>query len=88
MTELTDRPEGTAYDGAAVLGAVLATVFFPLISLIAALLLHGGQSDPVKQKQLRTWAWLSGGWLAFQAIIAVIIFVAIASQIHGGPLSP
>ncbi len=80
MTELSDRPEGTGYDGAAVLGAVLATVFFPLISLIAALLLHGSQPDPVKQKQLRTWAWLSGGLIALQVLFFVFVFISIASM--------
>ena len=88
MTELSQRPEGSGYGDAAVLGAVLATVFFPLISLIAALLLHGGQPGPAKQKQLRTWAWLSAGWLAVQAIIIVLAVVAVTSNIHGGPLSP
>ena len=50
---------GTGYGGASVAGAVLATLFFPLISLIAALLLLGGQTDPRKRSQLRTWAWVS-----------------------------
>ena len=49
------------YTGAAVAGAVLATLFFPLIALIAALVLQGGQHDPRKRSQLRTWAWASGG---------------------------
>ena len=83
MSELTDRAEGTGYDGATMLGAVLATAFFPLISLIAALLLHGSQPDPVKRGQLRTWAWLSGGWLAVQAIGFVLILIAITSTMHG-----
>jgi hypothetical protein len=85
---VTGRAEGTGYDGAAVLGGVLATVFFPLIALIAALILQGGEPDPVKRGQLRTWAWVSAGWLAFQAIFFIIIFMAMASHMHGGPLSP
>jgi hypothetical protein len=64
---------GTGYEGAAVAGAVLATVFFPFISLIAALLLQGGQSDPRKKAQLRTWAWASGGWLAFGVVFVVFL---------------
>jgi hypothetical protein len=40
------------YAGAAVAGAVLATLFFPLIALIAALLLQGSQPDPRKKAQL------------------------------------
>jgi hypothetical protein len=57
------------YGGAAVAGALLAALFFPLIALIAALLLQGGQSDPRKKAQLRTWAWVSGGWLVVGAAI-------------------
>ena len=52
MSELAGHEDGSPYDGAAVLGAMLATAFFPLISLIAALLLQSGQSDPVKRGQL------------------------------------
>jgi hypothetical protein len=66
---------GTGYDGAAVAGAVLATVFFPLIALIAALLLQGSQPDPQKKSQLRTWAWVSGGLLVFE----VVLFTVLAS---------
>ena len=84
MSEISGREQGSGYDGAAVLGGVLATVFFPLIALIAALLLHGGQPDPVKQKPLRTWAWISGGWIAVQVIFAIFMFVAIAS-LHPTP---
>jgi hypothetical protein len=61
------------YSGAAVAGAVLGTVFFPFISLIAALLLQGGQSEPHRRAQLRTWAWASGGWMLFQAVIFLVL---------------
>jgi hypothetical protein len=64
---------GTGYAGAAVAGAVLGTLFFPLISLIAALLLQGSQTDPRKRAQLRTWAWVSGGWLLFGAVVTVLL---------------
>ena len=64
---------GTGYPAAAVAGAVLATLFFPLVALIAALLLQGSQTDPQKRAQLRTWAWASGGWLAFGALVAVLL---------------
>lgn len=66
----------TGYNGAAVAGAVLATVFFPFIALIAALLLQGSQSDPRKKAQLRTWAWVSGGWLAFGVVVTVVLALA------------
>lgn len=61
------------YTGAAVAGAVLATLFFPFISLIAALLLQGSEPDPQKKAQLRTWAWISGGWLVFWFIVTVLL---------------
>jgi hypothetical protein len=61
------------YPGAAVAGAALATVFFPFIAVIAALLLQGNESDPRKRAQLRTWAWASGGWLLFGVVVAVVL---------------
>jgi hypothetical protein len=61
------------YTGAAVAGAVLATLFFPFIALIAALLLQGNESDRQKKAQLRTWAWISGGWLAFGFVVTVLL---------------
>jgi hypothetical protein len=63
----------TGYDGAAVAGAVLATLFFPLIALIAALLLQGGQQHPRKKSQLRAWAWASGGWLIFGTVVLIVL---------------
>jgi hypothetical protein len=44
-----------------------------LFTLIAALLLQGGQTDPRKKAQLRTWIWASGGWLVLEA--AVFLFL-------------
>ena len=61
------------YSGASVAGAALATVFFPLIALIVALLLLGAQSDPRRRSALRTWAWVSGGWLVLQVVVAVLL---------------
>jgi hypothetical protein len=63
---------GTGYSGAPMAGAALATLFFPFVALIAALLLQG-QSDPRKKSQLRTWAWVSGGWLVFWAIVLIVL---------------
>ena len=70
---LAAPPEEDGYAGASVAGAVLATVFFPFIALIAALLLLGGQTEPRKRSQLRTWAWVSGGWLAFEVAASVVL---------------
>ena len=65
-------PEARPYDGAAVAGAVLATLFFPLIALIAALLLMGNETSPARRSQLRTWAWASGGLLAFGLLFVLL----------------
>jgi hypothetical protein len=64
---------GPGYTGAAVAGAVLAVLFFPFISLIAALLLQGGQTDSRKKAQLRTWAWASVGWMVLWGIVVVLL---------------
>lgn len=74
--EADSRAPDTGYNGAAVAGAVLATVFFPLIALIAALILQGNESDPRRKAQLRTWAWASGGWLVFGAVIMFVLVSA------------
>jgi membrane protease YdiL (CAAX protease family) len=63
----------TGYNGAAVAGAVLATMLFPFIAVIAALLLQGNESDPRKKAQLRTWAWASGGWLVLGVVMVVVL---------------
>ena len=87
----TPPPEeaGEGYTGAAVAGAVLATLFFPFISLIAALLLQGGQTDPRKKAQLRTWAWASGGLLVLGFVLVLLAVGAFAhgasSVNHSGP---
>ena len=70
---------GPGYTGAPVAGALLATLAFPFISLIAALLLQGGETDPRRRSQLRTWAWASGGWL----VLWLIIVIVLASSISG-----
>jgi hypothetical protein len=60
------------YSGAALVGAVLATILFPLLALIAALLLQSGQEDPRKRSQLRTWAWFSAGWTTVGVLLVVL----------------
>ena len=82
----TPPPEeaGAGYDGAAVAGAGLATLFFPFISVIAALLLLGGQTDPRKRSQLRTWAWVSGGWIVFGLVLVVLTVGAFAGSGSSG----
>ncbi len=55
---------------------MLATLFFPLIALIAALLLMGNESNPQRRSQLRTWAWASGGLMAFGVVLVALALVA------------
>lgn len=69
----TGSSPDTGYNGAAVAGALIATFCFPLIAFITALLLQGNESDPRKKEQLRTWAWISGGWLALGVVFAVVV---------------
>jgi len=71
------------YDSAAVAGAVLATLFFPFISLIVALVLQGAVSEPRKKSQLRTWAWVSGSWLLLGIVIALIALLALVASGSG-----
>jgi len=72
------RPEDAPpYNGVAVAGAVLATLFFPLIALIAALLLMGNEQSPQRRSQLRTWAWVSGGWIVLQVFVAVVLVSSV-----------
>jgi hypothetical protein len=68
---------GSGYSGASVAGAVLATLFFPLISLIVALFLLGSRSDPRKRASLRTWAWSSGGWLVLQLVLVIVLVASV-----------
>jgi hypothetical protein len=64
------------YTGAPVVGAVLATIFFPIIALIAALILQGSETNPTKKSQLRMWAWISGGWLALGLVMFFMVLIA------------
>ena len=74
-TSPSPRQAETGYDGAAVAGAALATLLFPLIALVAALLLQGGRRDPRKRSQLRTWAWVSGGFLLLDLVLVSLVVV-------------
>lgn len=67
------------YPGSTVAAAVLATLFFPLLSLIAALFLHGRETNPAKKRSLRTWAIASGGWIVVQLLLAVLAFAAMTT---------
>jgi hypothetical protein len=64
------------YPTTAVVAATLATLCFPLISLIVALLLMGGQRSERKRAQLRMWAWAAGAWIALW-VLFVALFLAV-----------
>ncbi len=65
--------DDTGYSDGAVAAAILGTIFFPLIALVGALLLLGGQAEPRKRSQLRRWAWVSGVWLVVAVTGAVLL---------------
>jgi len=72
------------YNGAAVAGAVLATLFFSPVALIAALILLGNESSPQRRSQLRTWAWASGALIVVGALTFSLQFLGSGSG-SGGP---
>jgi hypothetical protein len=61
------------------IGAVLLTIFFPFISLIAALVLRAQELRPMRREQLKNWAIASGAWLATGWLIAIIAFSSVLS---------
>jgi heme A synthase len=75
--------EEAGYSGATVAGAILATLLFPLIALIAALLLQGGEQSPSKRAQLRTWAWVSGIWTVLGVLLVALAVGAIGGHAAG-----
>jgi hypothetical protein len=64
-----------------VLGAAVATLVAPFISLLFALVLRSNTTEPAKRAQLKTWAIASGAVLALGAVIFLIV---VASFISGG----
>jgi hypothetical protein len=70
-------PSEAGYNSPAVAGAVLATLFFPLIALIAALILMGNEINPQKRSQLRTWAWASGAMLVLGGLIFAVLLASV-----------
>jgi hypothetical protein len=79
--------EGLGYPGSTVAAAVLATIFFPVISLIVAVVLLGNQRDPAKRRGLRTWAWGSVGWCVVQILIGIVLFSAGSGGTGVGPIN-
>jgi hypothetical protein len=63
-SELDVQPGDTDYPTEYKLAAVLLTVIAPFVTLVAALIMRGSQSSPIRRARLRTWAVISGAWLA------------------------
>jgi hypothetical protein len=70
---LSERSEPERYTGAEIAGAVLFTLLFPLIGLIAALILLNRESNPTKRSSLRSWAWVSGGLMVLDILVLVVL---------------
>src|SRR5262245_42211725 len=75
--------EGEPYGSSSVFGAVLLTLVAPFISVIAALLLRGSQTDPARSRQLRTWAIGSAIYMVVGWVLAIFIFVSIFNSVTG-----
>ncbi|MDP8910553.1 MAG: hypothetical protein M3M94_00610 [Actinomycetota bacterium] len=82
---MTVAAEDERYPGTAVAAAALATLFFPVVSLIAALVLLSRERVEARRAQLRFWAWAAGGWVALQVVV-VSVFFAVA--VSGGGSAP
>jgi fumarate reductase subunit D len=74
---------GSPYGTASVVGAALAALFFPLISLIVALLLLGAQGDPAKRRSLRAWALASAAWLVLGVLIVLALWAGLGGSSSG-----
>lgn len=86
MTDTDVHADHGAYPGTALAAAAIATFFFPVISIIAGLLLLSQQREERKRATLRTWVWASVGWILVQAVIFVLLFVAVTSGSGSEPV--
>ena len=81
--------QGADYDAGIKVAGALFTAVLPFFSLIAALALRGAEANPLRRASLRTWAIVSGAWLAAQVLVAVIAIASIAHSVpqvdHSGP---
>jgi hypothetical protein len=62
------------YPGSTIAVAAIATFFFPLFSLVVALVLHGIERDSGKKGMLSNWALASCAWLIAQFLIGFLLF--------------
>jgi len=71
------------YGAGATLGAVLVTVFMPVIGLIAAVVLRSQERRPRRRQFLKNWAIGSAVWLCTGWLIGIIAFSAVGSGSAG-----
>jgi hypothetical protein len=86
---MTDAPVTQAedgYPGSAVAAAAIATFCFPVISLIAALLLLSQQRNERRRAMLRTWVWASAAWIVLQILFVILLFAAVSGGSVGEPV--
>jgi hypothetical protein len=85
-SELDVQPGDTDYPTEYKLAAVLLTVIAPFVTLVAALLMRGSQPNPIRRARLRTWAIVSGAWLAVGLVIVLIVAASVSSAVsHNEP---
>ncbi|MDA8324359.1 MAG: hypothetical protein M0030_31710 [Actinomycetota bacterium] len=77
------------YSTAAKVGAVVLTIFAPLIALIAAIVLRTSEVNQARRAMLRTWTIASVSWLAVQFLIVIVGIGGVAGSApqvsHSGP---
>jgi hypothetical protein len=78
---VAEQSGGEDYSSESKLVAGLLTFFFPFVSVVAALILRSSQTKPVRRATLRTWAIVSGAWLAVGVLIVVIIAASLGSAV-------
>lgn len=69
---------GEPFSSLSLLGAAVLTLFAPVISLIAALVLMQQERITVRRDQLKTWAIVSGVWLAIGGLFLIIVVASVA----------
>src|SRR5262249_55571631 len=77
------RVDGPAYESIMVVGAILLTVFLPLIALIAALAIRSGEVIESRRRFLKNWAIASAVWLCSGFVIVLIALAAVGSAVSG-----
>jgi len=78
-----DEADGPPYEGAMALGAVLLSIFMPLIALIVALILRGQERIQARRRFLKNWAIGSAVWLGTGWLLALIALIVIGSSVAG-----